>query len=90
MPQTLTAVTTAIMTTAIGLSRPCGDRNDFGKVAREGVRERGDRAAGDDEKQRPAVEERGDAPESVANEAVEPAGFGIGGGEFGVGERAEE
>src|SRR5580698_378271 len=65
-------------------------RDDFGEVAREGVRERGDGAAGDNEEERPSIEERGDAAESVANEAVEAAGFRICGGKFGVGESAEE
>jgi hypothetical protein len=54
------------------------------------VRKRSDSAAGDDEEERPAVEKRGNSAESIANEAVKAARLGIGGGEFGVGECAEE
>src|SRR5258708_1786895 len=44
----------------------------------------------DPQEQTPAVEESWHAAEAIANEDVEAASFGIGGGEFGVGERAEE
>jgi len=76
VPQTLTPVTTAIMTT---------DRTDFGDVFRESAGQGSDGAAGDDEEQTPAVKKSGDAAESVADETIEAASFGIGGGELGVG-----
>ena len=66
------------------------ERNYFCEIFAEHARESGDGAAGDDEKEAPAVEEGGDAAEAIANVAVEAAGFGIGGGELGVSERAEQ
>ena len=67
-----------------------GKRDDFGEIAREGASQCRDRAAGDHQEQRPAIEERGNAAETVANEAVQAASFGIGGGELRVGERAKQ
>src|SRR3984893_5386260 len=66
------------------------ERNNFGEIARKGASERGDRAAGNHQKQTPAIEKSGHATEAIANKNIEAAGFGIGGGAVGVGERAEE
>ncbi len=67
-----------------------GERNDFREVFGERAGERGDGTAGDDQEQAPAVEKSGDAAETIANEAVEATGFGVGGGKLGVSEGAEE
>src|ERR1700687_2453653 len=66
------------------------ERNNLREIAREGARKRGDGAAGNHQKQAPAVKKSGHAAEAIADKDVEAAGFGIGGGEFGIGERAEE
>ena len=47
------------------------------RCSREGAGEGGDGAAGDDEKQAPAVKKSGDAAKAVADKTVEAAGFGI-------------
>src|SRR5260370_11978233 len=65
-------------------------RDDFGEIAREGAGERGDGAAGDHQKQTPAIEEGGDAAKAVADEDVQAAGFRVGGGEFRIRQSAEE
>jgi len=67
-----------------------GEWNDFGEIAREGASQRGDAAAGDYRKQAPAVEEGWETPESVADVAVEAAGFGIACGELRISEGADE
>ncbi len=67
-----------------------GERDYFGEVARKGTTEGGNRGARDDKEKAPTIEERGNAAKSVANVTVEAAGFRIGGGEFGVGERTEK
>src|SRR4029077_16139093 len=64
--------------------------DDFGEIAGEGSGEGCDGAAGNHKEQAPAIEEGRHATEAIANENVEAAGFGIGGGELGVSERAEE
>src|SRR5216683_3194654 len=66
------------------------ERNDFGEIAGEGAGQGCDGTAGDYQEQTPAIEEGGHAAKAIADEDVEAAGFGIGGGELGVGERAEE
>ena len=66
------------------------NRKDFCEIFAEHTREGGDGAAGDDEKETPAVEEGGHAAKSIANVAVEAAGFGVCGSELCVGERAEQ
>src|SRR5579859_6356563 len=60
------------------------------EILAERARERRDGAAGDHEKQTPTVEKCREAAESVADVAVESAGFGIACGQFRVSERAEE
>ena len=67
-----------------------GEWDNFREMFRKGAGQGGDGAAGNHQKQTPAVEERGDASEAVANEAVEPPGFRVCRGQFGVGEGAEE
>src|SRR5690349_811804 len=54
-----------------------GKRDDFGEVTGERAGERGYGAAGDYEEEAPAVEERGHAAKSIANENIEAARFGI-------------
>jgi hypothetical protein len=49
-------------------------------MLREGAGQGGDGAAGDDQEEAPAVEKSRDAAETVADETVEAAGFGICGG----------
>src|SRR5712691_6211235 len=66
------------------------ERDDFGEIAGEGSGQGCDRTAGDYEEQAPAIEKGGHAAKAITNEDVEAAGFGVGGGEFGVGEGAEE
>src|SRR4029077_9319317 len=56
------------------------ERNDLGQIACEGAGERGHGPAGDHQKQTPAIEERRHAAEAIADENIEAAGFGIGGG----------
>src|SRR5216683_2275065 len=66
------------------------ERDDFGEIAGEGTGKSGDGAAGNHQEQAPAIEKGRHAAKAIANEDVETAGFRVGGGEFGVGERAEE
>ncbi len=66
------------------------ERDDFGEIAGEGAGERSYGATGNHQEQAPAIEKRRHASKAVANENVEAAGFRVGGGELGVGERAEE
>src|SRR4029077_18561253 len=65
-------------------------RNYFCEIFAEDARESSDGAAGDDEKEAPAVKEGGHAAKAVTDVAVETAGFGVGGGELGISERAEQ
>src|SRR5450631_15992 len=67
-----------------------GERNDFGQISRERARQRRHGTAGDHQEQRPPVQKRGDAPETVADEAVESTRFRIAGSEFGIGQRPEQ
>src|SRR5713226_9516904 len=65
-------------------------RDDFGEIAGEGAGERGYGATGNHQEQAPAIEKGRHASKAITNEDVEAAGLGIGGGQFGVGEGAEE
>src|SRR5277367_3849123 len=67
-----------------------GERNDFREVFRESASQCGDRAAGDNQEEAPAIKESRDAAKAVANETVESASFGICGREFSIGQCAEE
>src|SRR6266852_6762388 len=66
------------------------ERDDFGEIAGEGAGERGYGATGNHQEQAPAIEKGRHAAKAITNEDVEAAGFGVGGSELGVGERAEE
>src|SRR6266852_3152887 len=66
------------------------ERNDFGELAGEGAGKSGDGAAGNHQEQAPAIEKGRHASKAITNEDVEAAGLGIGGGQFGVGERAQK
>lgn len=66
------------------------ERDDFRQVAAEGASQRGNRAAGDYQKETPAIEEGGKTAESVSDEAVEAAGLGIACGKLRISERAEK
>ena len=69
----------------------CGrNREHFCEVFAESARECSDGAAGNHEKQAPTIEESACAAKPITNVTVQAAGFGIGSGEFGVGERAEQ
>ena len=66
------------------------ERDDFCEIFAEDAREGSDRAAGDDQKEAPAIEKSGHAAEGVADIAVKAAGFGVGGGKLSISERAEK
>ena len=66
------------------------NRKNPGEIFAEGARQGGDGAAGNHEKKTPAVEKSGEAAETVANVAIQAAGCGVSGGEFGIGQRAEQ
>src|SRR5580704_3309729 len=66
------------------------ERNNFLKIAGEGVRQGRDCAAGNDKEKAPTVEKSGEASEAIADVAIQAACFGIGCGKFGVGECAEQ
>src|SRR5260370_1091874 len=69
----------------------CGrNRKNPGEIFTEGARQGSNGAAGDHEKKTPAVEKSGEPAETIANVAIQTACFGIGGGEFSVGESAEQ
>lgn len=65
-------------------------REHGGEVLTEDAGQSSYGAAGDDKKETPAVEKSGEAAKAVANVAIQAAGFGIGGGEFRISERAEQ